>query len=207
MTIFATIKDYFGSHITGIAVDNISVNDFILGDLTVTAVEESQHDEIGLGYIITVEETFYKGLIVARTATALGRGYYSIGSVTPVFSAEWSAYVCVTTENTVNSAAWSNYVCELEEEVVPIARTITVSLHPDSTGTPPSGNPYIVESTPYYDGDTITLRADDNVPDGYFQSFETFVGGSWTPFSSTSPQEVTVSGNAQYRALYSDAAT
>jgi len=199
MTIFATIRDYFGSHVTGIAVENITVNDFILGALTVTAVDEYEHEESGLGYLITVEETFYKGLIVARTATALGRAYYSITSSTPLVVAEWEDYSCAK-EGIVFAANWLDYECAKEYEE-PVARTITIVNDPSSTGTPPDGNPYISESAPHYDGDTITLNAEDGAA-GTFQVFKQYLVDTWVTISGTSPHEVTVSGDMQFRALY-----
>lgn len=131
MWIFSNIRDYFGNHVENITTEHVTINDFVLGELTVLDVVEYDDEDNGLGYSIEVAKTVTKvtkGLIKVRTATALGRGYYSIGSVTPVFSAEWSAYVCVTTENTANSAAWSNYVCAKEEEAAPETLTYSVAL-------------------------------------------------------------------------------
>jgi len=128
MWIFSNIRDYFGNHVENITTEHVTINDFLLGDITVLDVVEYDHEDNGLGYSIEVAENVTKGLIKVRTDTALGRGYYSIGSVTTVFSAAWSDYVCVTTDEFTSYAEWSDYVCAKKEEVGPDTLTYSVSL-------------------------------------------------------------------------------
>lgn len=126
MLIFSNIRDYFGNHVENITTEHVTINDFVLGELTVLDVVEYDDEDNGLGYSIEVAETVTKGLIKVRTATALGRGYYSIGSI--IASAAWSNYVCTKTEDFTASAAWSNYVCAKEEETAPETLTYSVAL-------------------------------------------------------------------------------
>jgi hypothetical protein len=126
MRIFTTIHDYFGEHVSNVTVQNITITDFMLGALTILDVSEYEDEENGLGYAIEVEENPTTGLIVVRNDTQLGRGYYSLSPAVVVNSAEWSDYVCQTSDEFTDSAEWSEYVCAKED--VPENYTAAISI-------------------------------------------------------------------------------
>lgn len=125
-----------------------------------------------------------------------GKSYYiEYGDL--VAAIQWNDPICEKSESLEYLANWNNSICVKEAKY---------ALYLSVTGI----NPGTVSQNPdglHYEGDIVTITANDNAPDGYFHRWEILNGSTWETYSVEYETTVTITNENLYmRAYYSDQA-